>query len=230
MFLPGGSYCRLVGEGAATGMALRPRALRPRAGCSEKARGSSQDQTVQNVLCPAPPWPRPKYPAWLLPCLLLGVTMPALEAQPGSAVWGSHREGRQDPVHLAWARPLTCSRPSSKPSWGTSVHLSYSGGVRACPPGKCWAGRCKSSCGRCCLETWPQGTQLLSAPHSPPQCSHPTRSWLAVPGVPLRRTIAFLGLAELSLSSSEAGRRGDPGPCPLSSPLAGRKACPFTEA
>lgn len=208
--------------------------LRPRAGCSEQARGSSQDQTVQNVLCPAPPWPRPKYPAWLLRSLPLGVALPALEAQPRSTVWGGHREGWQDPIHLAWARSLTGSRPSSEPSWGTSGHLSYREPCK--PPGKCWAGRCKSSYGRRCLETWPQGTQLLSAPHSPPQCSRPTTERA---GCSLRRTAALLGLAELSLSSSEASRRGDPGlgcvcrpcrPVHLFSPLAGRKACPFTEA
>lgn len=161
LFLPGGSYCRLVGEAAVTGMELRPRV-----GCSEKARGSSQDQTVQNVLCPAPPWPRPKYPAWLLPSLPLGVTFPALEARPGSTVWGSHREGWQDPVHLAWARPLTCSRPSSKPSWGTFVHLSYSG---AC-------GACQVSAGRggvspaVGVAVWKRGPRALSCCLRPTAC------------------------------------------------------------
>lgn len=73
---------RLVGEGAGAGW-RQGRGW----GAGRRREAPSRIALSRNVLCPAPPWLRPKY--WPLPWLLLGVTLPPLEA----GAWGSQPPG-----------------------------------------------------------------------------------------------------------------------------------------
>lgn len=73
---PGCSYCCLVGDGAVTGLALRPRVQ-----CSEKACCLSQSQTVQKCPLPCPSLAQAEIPLpWLPSSAPLGLGVPALEA------------------------------------------------------------------------------------------------------------------------------------------------------
>lgn len=126
-FFPGGSYCRLVGEGPVTGQVprLRLRGL-------EEACGPSQDRTVQKCLLPCPALAQAKIPGLAAPFSAGGGRGGRASSRPvpGSA---TRRDGGILPIQVEpdlWPVPGPLVEPLQA---GTSVYLPYRGAI---PPAR----------------------------------------------------------------------------------------------